>query len=46
MKCKYSDCGWCYSPPMANSNDENGQCNNPGKCEAFKEDKKDVKNED
>lgn len=32
MKCKYNDCGWCYCS-SDNSNDDNGQCNNPEGCQ-------------
>lgn len=31
MKCKFNDCGWCYSKDEQ-TNDTQGQCNNPQEC--------------
>ena len=32
MKCEYNDCGWCYAPSSAATNDEQGKCVNPATC--------------
>lgn len=34
FRCPKFDSGWCYaSLEITNSNDDNGECNNPQSCE-------------
>ena len=34
MKCKFNDCGWRYCESGL-SNDDSGECNNPGDCPEY-----------
>ncbi len=36
MRCEYWDCGWCFAPNSARSNDDIGACNKPHECQELK----------